>query len=102
MYVTGKLTFSDVFLTYRVFRHYYGKPNDINNVRLKDAIYSTYDLIPYDEVCVNKVIKFKKSLIVRRNTEGEDPFLCLDRFIDISDKIERMVCDFGSFDNDFY
>ena len=91
----------DVYLSYKVFRHYYGKPNNLNNVRLKDALYSNYDLIPHKEECLNEVLKFKKSLIVRRNTKGEKSSLCLDRFIDISDEIERTKCSFDAFDNTF-
>lgn len=99
MYVTTKLLFMDISLSYKMFRHYYGKPNGPNNVRLKDALYSNYDLFPLKQECLNEVLKFKKSLVVRRNTPGEKANLCLDRFIDISDKIERMRCDFGAFNN---
>lgn len=63
---------------------------------LKNSLYSVLDLLPGNRKCFVENIKIKNSLIIDTNSDEEDDrnTYCLDRFIDISDKIDRVQCDF--------
>lgn len=99
LFVTTRMLFMDVHLKYKAYRHYPGKPNDMNNIRLHQAISSSYDLIPHKENCLDDILRYKRSLVVLRNSRGETPNLCYDRFVDISDEIEKVFCKFEDWEH---
>lgn len=90
--------FKDVFLSYKVYRYQEGKPNDKNNIILKDSLYSVFDILPEDKKCLVEHQIIKKSLVIQTNSKEDTNIYCLDRFIDISDEIEKMQCRFDDFD----
>lgn len=63
---------------------------------------SNFDLIPHTQGCIDEITKIKKSLIVQTNSEEDGRSnICGERFIDISDQVEKSNCKFNDFDNFF-
>ena len=95
------LIFREAYVSYKVYRYYYGQPNNSKNILLKNTLLSVYDFLPHGEQCISRLEKYKKSLIIQINAQEDDYNQCYMRFIDISDDIERANCTFQDFDNHF-